>query len=143
MNSGFISYYEHIAKLATVTNKTTLFLAHMLCEMEFNEPIKQNIVTLTSFDKRRILKSIGCKSKDPVRLASQYLIKLQKSGMIKSIGDGAYLIDPESFGYAKYVPKELRFKSKAIYETRVFKDKSAGVKQAWIITEDGERVDLE
>jgi hypothetical protein len=88
------------------------------------------------------MKAISDDSKDPNRLASQYLSKLCHAGLIKSLGGGAYLVDPQSFGGSKYIPKKLRDKSGMIYETRVFSEDSEGEVVTYIITEDGERIDL-
>ena len=142
MNTVFMSYYSHMAKLATVSNKQTLFLAHLLYRAEYDEVAKQSLVSLSAFDKRKILKEIGCISKNPLKLAGHYLYIIEKSGLIKGIGGSAYLIDPASFSSFVYVPKEIRGTRAVLYETRVFTEKTNGVEEAWIVTEDGERIDL-
>ena len=142
MHSAYMCYYEHLAKLSRVANKQTLFLAHLLYRMEWNSDAKQCIVSLTAYDKRTIIEAIGCDSKDPGQLARQYLARLCKSGLIRSIGGSAYLIDPQSYSGSKYVSKKLRIKNSTIYETRVFMEDKEGEPSAYIITEEGERIDL-
>lgn len=142
MNSVFMAYFEHLAKLSSIANKQTLFLAHILYRMEYDESAKQFVATLTKYDKKSILKSIGCESKSPLNLAGQYILKLTDSGLIKSIGDGAYIIDPMSYGSYKYIPKHIRIKGSKIYEHRVFSDDVNGVIESYIVTEDGEKIEL-
>ena len=142
MNTAYMCYYEHLAKLARVANKQTLFLAHLLYRMEFDKDAKQWLVTLSSFDKRAIIHAIGSGTDDPLRMASQYLTKLCASGLFKSLGGGAYLVDPKSFSGSKYIPKSLRQKNGKIYETRVFTEESDGEVEAYLVTDDGERIDL-
>lgn len=142
MNTVFMSYYEHLAKLATIANKQTLFLAHLLYRMELEKDTGQYVVTLTAYDKRKILQEIGCESKNWAGLSSQYIALLSKAGLIKAIGCGAYLVNPECYGGYKYIKKELRAKSSRLYETRVFTESHDGVEQAYIITDEGERIDL-
>jgi len=142
MNSAYMCYYEHLAKLARVANKQTLFLAHVLYRMEFDDNTKQMIVNLTPHAKKEIIKTISGASKNFNRLANQYLQKLSNAGFLKSIGGGAYLIDPQSYGGAKYVPKQLRLDSGHIYEHRVFSTVTEGEVEAYIVTESGEKVEL-
>jgi hypothetical protein len=142
MNSAFMCYYEHLAKLARVANKQTMFLAHMLYRMEWNAEANQMVVTLTAFDKRAIMKSIDSDTVDANRLANQYLLKLKNANLIKPLGGGAFLVDPASFGGHKYVNKKWRTVNSAIYETRVFMSDNEGEQSAYIVTDDGEKVDL-
>jgi hypothetical protein len=142
MNSAFMCYYEHLAKLARVANKQTLFMAHMLYRMEWHSESKQLIVNLTAFDKRNIMKEITPDCKNMNRLANRYLSVLSEAGLIKSIGGGAYLVDPVSFGGHKYIPKDFRSKNAFIYETRVFSDNTEGIEEFYIVTEDGEKIEL-
>lgn len=142
MNSVFMCYYEHLAKLSQIANKQTLFLAHVLYRMEWNGESKQFIAYLTTAQKREIINAIGSNSKNPLESAKQYIASLTKVGLIKSIGGGAYLIDPASYGGSKYVPKNLRMKNAQLYETRVFTETEDGVEQAYIIVDGGERIDL-
>ncbi len=140
--SPYICYYEHIAKLSQLANKQTLFLAHLLSLVVYESECKQNIVTMTAHDKRRIMKAIGCDTSNPAKLANQYLSKIGKAGLIKSIGGGAYMVDPASFSGFKYIKKQTRDKAAFIYESRVFTEEDEGETTAYIITEDGERIDL-
>lgn len=116
MKAPFMSYYEHIAKLSLVANKQTLFLAHILSRLEFNRSTKQLIVDLPPRVRRQILEDLGIESKDPLNLAKGYIRQLVKAGLIKSIGGGSYVVDPESYGYSGYVPKDLRAKASAVYQ---------------------------
>jgi hypothetical protein len=120
MKKPFITYYEHIAKLATVANKQTLFLAHLLHRMEFDEENKIMYVDLSPMIKREIIRDIGAASKKPALLASQYLNTLQKAGLIKSIGSSRWLIDPMSYTYGSFVPKNLRERSSRIFNELVY-----------------------
>jgi hypothetical protein len=142
MKKPFMSYYEHIAKLATVANKRTLFLAHLLHRMEFDDENRIMYVDTPPMVKREILRDIGAESKNPLLLASQYLSTLQKAGLIKSVGSSRYIIDPSSYSYGKYISKSLREKTAVIYNTGVYEIYSEGEVQAYIIDNDGERIDL-
>jgi len=142
MNTVFMSYFEHLAKLSEVANKQTMFLAHLLYRMEFESRSKQFIVSLSPHDKRKILKDIGCESKAPLKLASQYIHILVKSELIQYVGGSAYLVCPKSYGSYKYIDKQLRDKNSRIYETRVFSEDNNGVEEFYIITEDGEKIEL-
>lgn len=142
MNSAFMCYYEHLAKLARVANKQTMFLSHMLYRMEWNHEAKQMVVNLTAFDKRSIMKEITPDCKNMNRLANRYLSALTEAGLVKSIGGGAFLIDPQSYGGSKYIPKQLRMNNSLIYETRVFSEESEGIEEFYIVTEDGEKIEL-
>ena len=134
-------YYEHIAKLAVVANKQTLFLAHMLSRMEYHQEQKMLFVDLTSLAKRDILTAIGAKTKNPLSLASQYINELQKAGLIKCMGKNRYAVDPQSFSYAKYVPKKLRDDAAKIYQTTVF-DVCEMVVETWVEDDQGNRIDF-
>lgn len=142
MNSAYMCYYQHLAKLALVANKQTMFLAHMLYHMEWESEAKQMVVHLNPRVKRSIMQEVARGSKDANRLANQYLQKLTKAGLIKGLGGGSYLVDPLSYGGHKYIGKQLRINSAKIYETRVFTEESEGVVESYIVTEDGERIDL-
>jgi hypothetical protein len=141
MKQPFMSYYEHIAKLAMVANKRTLFLAHVLSRIEYHDEQKVLYVDLPAMVKRDILKAIGAESENPLVLASQYINTLVKAGLIKSIGSSRYAIDPQSYGYSKYVKKELRDKAAKIYQTSVF-DLNAKVVETWVEDEQGNRFEL-
>ncbi len=141
MNKAFMIYVEGLAKLAVVANKQTLFYARMLLRVELHES-NQYIVSLTAFDKREILKSIGSKSNDPLKVASQYLNSLKKAGLIKPIGGSAYAICPVSAGLPKYMDRHIRERNGIIYETRIYKDTGEQEQSAYIITDDGERIDF-
>ncbi len=135
-------YYEHIAKLSQIANKQTMFLAHLLSMIEYDGSTKQILIILAPHDKIMIMKAIGCESKNVLNLANQYLRRICESGLIKSIGRGAYLVDPASYSYGKYIPQKLRHESAHIYETRAFSSNDEGIDSAYIITEDGERIEL-
>jgi hypothetical protein len=138
MKKPFMTYYEHLAKLACIANKKTLFLAHLLSRMDFNEETKIQYVDLTANVKRDILKAIGAKSVNPLVLAQQYIKELQKAGLIKSMGGGRYMIDPLSYGYAKYVSKELRERAANIYVKHVFSQDNEGFTETFVQDEYGE-----
>ena len=122
MNKPFMSYYEHIAKLSVIANKQTVFLSHLLCRMEYHGQSKSLVVEMNPKVKRDIISLMEIESKNPLRLASQYLIKLQRAGLVKSIGGGRFLIDPSSYGYGKYVPKALRDSAAEIYVNATFNE---------------------
>lgn len=143
MKQPFMSYYEHIAKLSLVANKQTLFLAHVLSRMEYDSTSKQLLVDLTPRVRRLILKELGVTSKNPLNLAKGYIRQLTKAGLIKPLGQGTYCIDPESYGYSKYVPKDLRERAGAIYEETTFhklEDVVSQVKVIDVIT--GETIEI-
>jgi len=143
MSVPYIAYYEHLAKLACIANKKTMFLAHLLHRLEYDPDLNMCAVSLTAYDKRKILKDIGAISSSPLVLASQYLTQLQKAGLIKSIGGGRFIIDPMSYGYAKYIPKQVRDRSSKIFENRVFTDDSIGKVETFVELDNGEIMKIE
>jgi Neuraminidase (sialidase) len=137
-NSAYMVYYEHLAKLGSIANKQTLFLGHLLFYAEYDSALRQNVVELTPYRKRSIMTAIGSTSKNLLSVADHYLLKICKSGLIKGVGNGMYLIDPKSFGLTKYIKKELRNRSAIIYETRVFTEQQGSkVVSSYLIDEDG------
>lgn len=141
MRQPFMSYYEHIAKLAMVANKRTLFLAHVLSRIEWHDEQKILYVDLPAMVKRDILKAIGAESENPLVLASQYINTLVKAGLIKSMGSSRYAIDPQSYSYAKNISKPIRDKAAKIYQTSVF-DAGAAVVETWAEDHQGNRFDF-
>ena len=139
MKKPFMTYYESMAKLAVIANKKTNFLSHLLHRMEFDTENKMLYVDVSPMIKRDILKAIGAESKNPLILASQYLSELQKADLIKSMGGGRYAIDPLSFGYAKYVPKDLREKASKIYQMDIFNMDGDVLTETWVIDKNGEK----
>lgn len=142
MTDSYMAYYSHLARLTGIANKQTMFLSHLLYHMTFNDELKMCVVDLTATRKREILKAIGAKSDDCLRLASVYIANLSKHGFIKSIGGGRYLVDPESYSYGKYIPKELRAKSGKIYQTHVFQDSNLQIIETFIVNDDGEKIHI-
>ncbi len=142
MNTAFMIYAEGLAKLSTIANKQVMFYTHMLLRIEFHEDSKQMIVYLTPTEKRQIMTAINSESGNPLGAASQYINKLQQSGLIKSIGGSAYLINPVVAGLPKYIKNAIRHKNSNIYENRVFNSDGSQHVEAYIVTEDGERIDL-
>jgi len=142
-NSGVMMYFDSMAKLTANMSKETKFFFHMLRLMEYHKESKMNIVNLSTHKRREIIKIITPESKDPLSLARQYLSRLNQQNRIKSIGGGAYLIDPRLFGYASYIGLGLRMRSGNVYENRVFFDDGSSTVEAYILDPDtGERIDL-
>jgi len=137
-----MTYYESMAKMAVIANKKTNFLAHLLHRMEFDTEKKILYVDVSPMIKRDILKAIGAESKNPLILASQYLSELQKADLIKSMGGGRYTVDPMSFGYAKYVPKDLREKASKIYQMDIFHVDGEKHTETWVVDSYGEEHQL-
>jgi len=131
MKSPFVTYYENIAKLSTVANKRTLFLAHMLYRMEYEKSLNMLVVDLTPRIKRQIISEISDSCKDPLNSAKQYISHLVKADLIKSIGSGAYTVDPSSYSYAAYVPKNLRDKASVVYNKIIHKDGEQTI-ETWV-----------
>lgn len=141
-NGGVMMYFDNMARLTQNMSKETKFFFYMLLNMEFHEKTKMNIVHLTSNRRREIISKITPDSKDKLGLARQYLSRLCKQGRIKAASGGAYLIDPSLFGYSKFVPRDLRGRACNVYENRVYRDNGELGIEAYIITDDGERIDL-
>lgn len=116
-SNTFITYYEALAKMATIANKQTMFLAHCLHEMDFDKDTNQYLLDLSSYKKTLIMKQISPEAKDAsiLNLANQYLSKLQKSGIIRNLGRGLWAVDPGCFGQFRTVSKELRHKNQKVY----------------------------
>ena len=119
MQTPFISYYEHLAKLAQIANKQTLFLARILYLMEFSKEHRQYFVDMSQFRKLEIMKEISplVEDKNALTLANQYLNKLKKAGFIRSIGKGVWIVDPMSYGKYRSVSKSLRTENATMFLT--------------------------
>jgi hypothetical protein len=138
MKKPFMTYYENMAKLATIANKQTMFLAHILSKAEFDSDLKMLVIDLTPRVKRAILQDIGAVSKDPLNLARTYTKQLVKAGLIKQIERGCYAIDPESYSYSTYVSKELRLRARNIFEKVQYSADGAEKKEVWVELKSGE-----
>ena len=134
-------YSEQTAKLTQIANKQTMFLIHMLFYVDYHEDSKQYILDLSPARKIEILHKIGNKTNGSTNLANQYLHRLSKANIIKSIGRGRWLINPIGFSNYQYIKKKYRDSNARIYENRVFTDQGVEV-DTYIIDEDGERHDL-
>ena len=117
MSAPFITYYEALAKLSQIANKQTLFLAHILHEMEYEKELRQFLVDLSTYKKTQIMKQISpdVAEKSLLNLANQYLSKLQKTGIIRNLGRGLWSVDPSCYGKFRIIPKDLRHKNKEVY----------------------------
>jgi hypothetical protein len=135
-------YFDNLGKLTVGMSKDTQFFVRMLQRMEYHAESKLNIVDLTARIKVEIVNEISPKVVDKQATASQYLFRLKNQGRIKFAGNGSYIIDPAQFGYAKYVGVNMRRASGEVYENRVYLEGGETKVEAYIITPDGERVDL-
>lgn len=91
----FMTFYSDIALLHSVQNKQSLFLAGMISRMNGD-----NIVQMSRYTKKEILREIGSKSSNDLNLARQYISILTAAGIIKALGDDAYMIIPKLFGFS-------------------------------------------
>ena len=141
MKSPYIAYYTHLIKLSQIANKQTMFLSHMLTMMHYDKESKQNVVSMTQRTKRKIMDALGYTGSNPLKTADQYINRLKKKKMIASMGGGDWAVDPEDYGYAKYVGLELRMKSKAIFCSYQFTEDGVTETHS-IIDEDGTKVEI-
>lgn len=116
-NTMFLSYFEHMAKLAQIANKKTMFLSYLMYEMEFDTVNKQYYVSLSTLKKKQIMVAVSPETDDSKLLvyADQYLNKLKKAEFIRNIGSGTWLINPKCYGNVRYVSKELREENYKIF----------------------------
>lgn len=142
MNKAFVAYYDHLAKLARVANKQTLFLAHILYQADHDKKTGMLIVNLNAALKRKIIGEIESETGDRLRLAGQYLTKLKRAGLIKSLGGGMYSVDPESFGDGRYVSPRQRGLAAKIFESRTFNFDGSVSVDTFLIDENGEQIEL-
>lgn len=137
-NSAYMSYFTHLGKLSSIANKQTMFLNHMLYYMEYDKELKQLIVEMTPRRKRMIMSEINPNASNPLGTADQYIHKITKSGLIKGVGAGLYLLDPTAFSLNLYMKKSIRDKTAKIYETRVFTETHGSkVVSSYLVDEDG------
>lgn len=122
MSAPFITYYEALAKLSQIANKQTLFLGHLLHEMEYEKELRQFLIDLSTYKKVQIMKQIspGVAEKSMANLANQYLSKLQKTGIIRNLGRGLWAVDPSCYGKFRIIPKDLRHKNKDVFMSMRF-----------------------
>ena len=83
-------FFDGLALLHTVANQETLFLAYLLAEMD-----EENIVHMTAYQKKEIMREIGSKTKSPLTMANQHLFSLCKKGLLTTIGGGSYMVNPK------------------------------------------------
>lgn len=117
MSDHYFAYYEHLAKLATIANKQTMFLAHLLYKMEWDKETKVNIVVLATKTKKEIMKKVSPELAENKLLlsADQYLHKLKKANFIKNIDSGVWVINPSCFGQYKHAKKKYRDEKTKIF----------------------------
>jgi len=117
MGSPYITYFEALAKLSQIANKQTMFMAHILHEMDYDKESRQFLVDLSAYKKTTIMKQISpdVDEKSVLNLANQYLSKLQKTGIIRNLGRGLWAVDPSCYGKFRIIPKDLRHKNKEVY----------------------------
>ncbi len=122
MPQPFYAYYEHLAKLSQVANKQTMFLAHILYHMRFDQVNKQYYTDLSTLKKEQIMAEISpdLNPKNYLHTADQYLQKLKKTGLIRNLGRGVWLINPECYGQYRTVSKELRTQNAKLYMSAEF-----------------------
>jgi hypothetical protein len=122
MSAPYITYFEALAKLSQIANKQTMFLTHILHEMDYDKESRQFLVDLSPYRKTTIMKQISpdVDDKSVLNLANQYLSKLQKTGMIRNLGRGLWAVDTMCFGKFRIIPKDLRKKNHEIYMTMKF-----------------------
>lgn len=141
MKNAYASYYQHLIKLKEVANGRTMFLSHILTMMTYDGPSKQNIISLNSFTKKKIIKEIGSNTANPLKMADKYLNVLKEAGIITALGGGSWAVDPECYGYATTISKVKRAEAKAIYCSYEFTDE--GVKMVkGIIDEDDNMIPI-
>lgn len=121
-NAPFITYYEALAKLSQIANKQTMFLGHILHDMDYDKELRQFLVDMSTYKKTQIMKKISpdVAEKSMLNLANQYLSKLQKAGLIRNLGRGLWAVDPSCYGRFKMIPKDLRHKNKNIWMNMSF-----------------------
>ncbi len=142
MDKAFVAYYAHLAKLARVANKQTLFLAYILYQADYDKKTGALIVNLNAALKRKIIEKIESETGDKLRLAGQYLTKLKRAGLIKSLGGGMYSVDPESFGSGRYVSLRQRGIAAKIFESRIFNQNGTISIDTYVLDENGEKIEL-
>jgi len=122
MPQPFIAYYEHLAKLAQVANKQTMFLAHLLYYMEFDKDNRQYYIDLSTLKKQKIMAEIspGISPKNRLAIADQYLNKFKKLDFIRSLGSGVWLVNPICYGQYRPVSKALRTDNARMYVNMEF-----------------------
>ena len=106
----FYTYYEAMAKLSQIANKQTLFLGHLLHDMNYDKDLRQFLVDMSTWKKTQIMKLISPNVAESSRLnlANQYLHKLQKTGIIRNLGRGLWAVDPACYGRFRIIDKDLR-----------------------------------
>jgi len=116
-NAPFFTYYEALAKLSQIANKQTMFLSHLLHDMDYDKELRQFLVDLSTYKKTQIMKVISpdVAEKSLLNLANQYLSKLQKTGIIRNLGRGLWAVDPACYGKFRIIPKDLRQKNHKIF----------------------------
>lgn len=121
-NAPFITYFEALAKLSQIANKQTMFLAHVLHDMDYDKELRQFLVDMSTYKKTKIMKQISpdVAERSMLNLANQYLSKLQKAGLIRNLGRGLWAVDPSCYGKFRMIPKDLRHKNKEIFMSMKF-----------------------
>lgn len=91
----FMIFYEDLALLHQTANKQTMFFMQMLSKMD-----KDQIVQMTGYVRKNIISHVSPGNENKLELARQYLKRLSKDGLIRNVGDGAYMINPKISGYS-------------------------------------------
>lgn len=122
MTTPFITYYEHLAKLAQIANKQTMFLAHLMYHMEFDQVNYQYYIDLSTLRKMKIMAEISpdMAVENRLNMANQYVNKLKKAGFIRNLSRGLWLVDPMSYGKYRSVSKSLRTENAQLFVSSEF-----------------------
>jgi len=139
MQNHFIAYYQHIAKLAQVANKQTIFLAYVLYHMEFDSDKKQYYADLSTAKKIEIMKKVSPEvdSDKLLNLSNQYINKLKKADLIKSWGRGVWGVNPICYGAQRPISKSLREENVKVYSTAVFTKNGLETVDTKVVDEEG------
>ena len=142
-NSAVMMYFDDLAKLTAGMSKDTKFFSYMLQYMEWNSELKMNIVDMSAMRKREIISEITPESGNPLGLARQYLSRLCAQGRIKPAIYGTYSINPNLYGYSRYVAKDIRKRAGEVFEKTTYHSDGTVTKESYFVDEDdGEKVEL-
>ena len=87
-------FCRDLALLSSICNKQTMFFAGMIHRMD-----SDHVVQMTPYVRKKLISEVGSKTGNPSNLARQYLKGLSDAGLVASLGDGAYMVNPKIAGF--------------------------------------------
>jgi len=100
-------FTETISQLLGLMNNEGKFYAMLLSRVD-----KDCMVTLNAYNKKQIIRECGITDGNLVNRASQLLYRIQKKGLVKKMGGGTWMLNPDIIGKNAHMHRILELKQR-------------------------------